>query len=69
MGTWAEAPLAERTASMTREAGSMKVEGVCIDARTGASIRGSSMAALVLSSLLVVLALREFSRSRSLNWD
>ena len=69
MGTCAEAPLAERTASMTREAGSMKVDGVCIDARTGASIRGSSMAALVLTSLLVVLAVREFSRSRILDRD
>lgn len=69
MGACAEAPLAERTASMTRDAGSMKVDGVCIDARTGASIRGSSMAALVLTSLLVVPAVREFSRSRVLNWD
>lgn len=54
---------------MTREAGSMNVEGVCIDARTGASIRGSSMAALMLSSPVVVLAAREFSRWRILDWD
>jgi hypothetical protein len=54
---------------MTRDAGSMKVDGVCTDARTGASIRGSSMAALGLTSLLVVLAVREFSRWRVLNWD
>jgi hypothetical protein len=60
--------LAERRASITREAGSMNVEGVCIDARTGASIRGSSMAALMLSSPVVVHAVREFSRSRILDW-
>ena len=53
---------------MTREAGRTKVEGVCIDARTGASIRGSSMAALVLTSRLVVMAVREFSRRRALDW-
>ena len=61
--------MAERSASMTRDAGSMKVDGVCTDARTGASIRGSSMAALGLTSLLVVLAVREFSRWRVLNRD
>lgn len=44
----------------------MKVEGVCIDARTGASIRGSSMAALMLTSLLAVMArVFEMARSRS----
>lgn len=52
---------------MTREAGKMKVEGVCIDARTGASIRGSSMAALVLTLLLAVMAVREFSTRRALD--
>ena len=42
---------------MTREAGRINVEGDCTDARTGASIRGSSMAALMLTLLLVVLAI------------
>jgi hypothetical protein len=59
--------LTARRASITREAGEMKVEGVCTDARTGANIRGSSMAALVLTSLLVVAAVREFSRWRVLS--
>lgn len=52
---------------MTRDAGSMNVDGFCIEARTGASIRGSSMAALMWLSLGVVPAVREFSRSRVLN--
>lgn len=61
--------MAVRKASITREAGSMNVDGICTDARTGASILGSSMAALVLTLLLVVLAVREFSRSRVLNQE
>jgi hypothetical protein len=45
---------------MTREAGAIKVDGVFTDARTGAIIRGSSMATLVLTSLLVVLLSESF---------
>jgi hypothetical protein len=44
----AEVPLATRRASRTRVDGAMKVFDVANDARTGANIRGSSMAALVL---------------------
>ena len=45
-----DAPLAARRASMTRVDGAKKADGVCIDARTGASIRGSSMATRVLGA-------------------
>jgi hypothetical protein len=45
-----DAPLAARRASMTRVDGAKKADGACIDARTGASIRGSSMATRVLGA-------------------
>lgn len=41
--------MAARRASMTREAGAINVDGVLTAARTGAIIRGSSIAALVLT--------------------
>jgi hypothetical protein len=45
-----DAPLAARRASMTRVDGAKNADGVCIAARTGASIRGSSMATQVLGA-------------------
>jgi hypothetical protein len=39
-----EGPLAARRACRTSLDGAMRVDEACIDARTGASIRGSSMA-------------------------
>ena len=44
----AEVPLATRRASRTRVDGAMNVVDVANDARTGANIRGSSMAAQLL---------------------
>ena len=56
-----EIALAARRASRTRIEGAIKTADVAIDARTGASIRGSSMAALVRESRGLQL-LCDFSR-------
>jgi len=56
-----EMALAARRTSRTRVEGAMKAVDVAIDARTGASIRGSSMAALVRESRGLQL-LCDFSR-------
>jgi hypothetical protein len=50
-----EAPLAARRACRTCFDGATSVEDACIDARTGASIRGSSMAAVMSNGAATAL--------------
>ena len=52
----AEEPLAARRASRTCFEGAASFEDDCMDARTGASIRGSSMDALVEGDDAVTVA-------------
>jgi hypothetical protein len=47
VGRGVDEALAARRASRAREDGAMSFDEVCMDARTGASNRGSSMAAVM----------------------